>query len=392
MITQLLAAALPFDLSAEHLRHMHLGKSSALEWLYALGALVVAWLFFRSVHAIFEARLRKVAAKTTHVFDDVLLHVVQGTYWFFHASLALLIAGHFADFGRVEFYVHRLVVLLLVLQMGIWLQRAAVKASVIWSTKNEGSQNATLAAGFRFVARLCIWIIITLTLLAAAGVQISAMVAGLGVGGVAAALAVQGVLSDIFAGLSMYFDRPFDIGDAIAVDPLRGTVSRIGLRTTRLRSLDGEEIVIPNGDLVKARIKNFARLQERRVVFAFGLEYGMSPEEIEGIRDWLRAYLKAEAAVRFDRGHFKGFGPSSLDFEFVYYVLSAEYAVYMEAQERISLALYRVVAERGLSFAFTTQTVHHVMAPPAGVPGPVSAAPAPGAGAEAAPKLPRSAT
>lgn len=352
------SAFLPFHLTLEKLQSIRLGPSSLLDWLYALAALLLVWVVTRSIHAVVQSRLRKVAAGTSTPLDDVAHEVALGTYWFLHAGISLEVAQSFADFGAAAPYVHGVTMLFFFTQLGVWAQRAITGLVRVWADRNEGAHNVTLAAGIRFVARLGIWVIVGLLVLSNWGVQIEAVVAGLGVGGIAAALALQGILGDLFAGLSMYFDRPFDIGDSIAVDPLRGTVVKIGLRTTRILSLDGEEIIVPNGDLVKSRIKNFARMKERRVVLAIGLEYGLTPERLEQARGIVKDVLAGESQVTLGRAHFKGFGPASLDFEFVYHVLSPEYVVYMDVQERINLAIYREFAMQGLSFAFPTQTLH----------------------------------
>ncbi|HSC89485.1 MAG TPA: mechanosensitive ion channel family protein, partial [Polyangiaceae bacterium] len=362
MIQPALASAIFKGTILEKLEKTHWGSHSLREWLGALLAFGITWILLRAVHAVVVARLRATSEKTATQVDDVLFEVVQGTYWFFHTGLALVVAHHVASFGAAWGTVKHLVVMTLLVQLGIWTQRGVVAASRIWAERHEGAHNATMAGGIRFVSSLVIWAFVVVAVLASWGVQISAVIAGLGVGGIAAALAVQGILSDVFAGLSMYFDRPFDIGDSIAVGTMRGTVTKIGVRTSRIRSVDGEQIIIPNGDLVKARVQNFARLQERRVVLAVGLEYGLSVERIELARDIALETLGKESQVRVDRGHFKALGPSSLDFEYVYFVLSPDFGVYMDVQQRVLLELVRRYAAEGLSFAFPTQTIHHVIA------------------------------
>jgi len=156
----------------------------------------------------------------------------------------------------------------------------------------------------------------------------------------------------------MYFDRPFDIGDFIVVDTFRGTVKRIGIRTTRLNSVDGEEIILANGDLARARVRNYARLTERRGLFLFGIEYGADAERIERVVTLCREIFGGREGVRLERAHFKGFGPSSLDFEVVFHVQSPDMAIFMEQQQFMYLALLRALAAEGLSFAFPTQTLH----------------------------------
>lgn len=211
------------------------------------------------------------------------------------------------------------------------------------------------ASAWTFLASLAIWVVLALSGLSVLGFQISALLAGLGVGGVAAALAVQNILGDVFASLSIYFDRPFHIGDFIIVGEDMGTVERVGLRTTRLRALGGEEIVFANGDLTKSRLHNYKRMAERRVVFGFGVEYGTEFEQLKQIPTLVKAIVEARDGARLDRAHFKEYGAFSLNFEVVYYVRSADFNLYMDHQQAINLELFREFGERGIQFAFPTQ-------------------------------------
>jgi small-conductance mechanosensitive channel len=189
------------------------------------------------------------------------------------------------------------------------------------------------------------------------GVNVTTMIAGLGVGGIAVALAVQNILGDLFASLSIVIDKPFVIGDFVIVDEYMGTVEHVGLKTTRLRSLGGEQLVFSNGDLLKTRIRNYKRMRERRAVFGFGIEYDTPIELVEKIPAMVRAIIEARAKVRFDRAHFKGFGASSLDYEVVYWMLDPDFNLYMDTQQQINLELMRLFQREGVSFAYPTQTV-----------------------------------
>lgn len=187
--------------------------------------------------------------------------------------------------------------------------------------------------------------------------NITALVAGLGVGGVAVALAVQNILGDLFASLSIVLDKPFVVGDFIVVDNLRGTVERVGIKTTRVRSLDGELMVFSNTDLLKSRIRNFKRMSDRRVEFTLGVTYGTPLDKLRRIPQWLREIVKAQPKTRFDRAHFKQYGEWALVFEVVYYVLDSDYSVYMDVQQAINLALFERLEREGVEFAEPTHTV-----------------------------------
>ncbi len=203
-----------------------------------------------------------------------------------------------------------------------------------------------------------IWVVALLLLLDNLGVNITTLVASLGIGGIAVALALQNILGDLFASLSIAMDKPFLVGDFIVVDDLMGTVRHIGLKTTRIKSLGGEELVFSNNDLLKSRVRNYKRMAERRVVFGFGVTYDTPPETLESLVAAVRRIIEAKDGTRFDRAHFKNFGASNLDFEAVYCILSADYNAFMDAQQRINLALLRHCNEHGINFAFPTQTIH----------------------------------
>ena len=190
------------------------------------------------------------------------------------------------------------------------------------------------------------------------GVDITALVTGLGIGGIAVALALQNILGDIFAYLTIIFDEPFATGDYLVVGDKMGTVERIGVRTTRLRSLSGEEIIFPNNDLLSSRINNYKRMQERRILFTIGVLYETPIEKVAKIPSIIREIVEAQENVRFDRSHFKGFGESDLTFETVYHVLSRDYGMYMDLQQAINLEIYKRFAEEGIGFPYPTRTLY----------------------------------
>jgi small-conductance mechanosensitive channel len=198
------------------------------------------------------------------------------------------------------------------------------------------------------------------------GVEITALVASLGIGGIAIALAVQSILSDLFASLSIILDKPFVLGDFIIVDTYMGTVEYIGLKTTRVRSLSGEQLVFANGDLLKSRIRNYKRMAERRVVFTLGVTYQTAYRHLKSIPGWIETIIEALDLTRFDRAHFQGFGDYALEFEIVYYVLDPDYNRYMDIQQAINLAIYKKFEAEKIDFAYPTQTVnlidHHRIA------------------------------
>jgi small-conductance mechanosensitive channel len=209
-----------------------------------------------------------------------------------------------------------------------------------------------------FLGKLALWTVAFLLILDNLGVDITTLIAGLGVGGIAVALAAQNVLGDLFASLSIVMDKPFVLGDFIVVGDFQGTVEHIGLKTTRLRSLSGELLVFPNSDLLTSRIRNFKHMQERRVVFAIGVTYETALSELQEIPQIIKEAITSQEQTRFDRAHLQRFGESALIYEAVYFVSVPDYALYMDIQQRVNFRLLEGFASRGIEFAYPTQTVH----------------------------------
>jgi small-conductance mechanosensitive channel len=217
------------------------------------------------------------------------------------------------------------------------------------------SSGVTLMSLF---GRIVLWSFVLLVILENLGVNVTTLVASLGVGGIAIGLATQNILSDLFASLSILLDKPFEVGHFIIVGEHLGTVERIGLKTTRLRSLSGELLVFGNNDLLSSRIRNYTHFWERRVVFSFGVLYATPSEKLRRIPAMVREVIENVDQTRFDRAHFKEFGNFSLNFEVVYYVLSPDYVIYMDIQEKINLGIFEAFEKEGIGFAFPTQTLH----------------------------------
>ncbi|MFP4282305.1 MAG: mechanosensitive ion channel family protein [Opitutales bacterium] len=191
------------------------------------------------------------------------------------------------------------------------------------------------------------------------GVQITALVASLGIGGIAVALALQNILSDIFASLTITLDKPFILGDFIMVGDHLGAVENIGLKTTRIRSLSGEQLIFSNNDLLTSRIRNFKRMEQRRVVYKITVTYDTPPEKLRAIPSKIKEIIEAQPNTRFDRAHFVQHADYALVYEIVYYVGSPDYNLYMDCQQAINLATHEYFLEQGIEFAFPTQTVYH---------------------------------
>jgi small-conductance mechanosensitive channel len=338
-----------------------LAGNSALDWLLAGGVALVVSITLRLLVRLLHRQIATLSEKTTMVADDLVAAALAST-----KSITFIMAGIWAGArflavaGTAARILDIALLIAVVLQLAIWANRM-VSAYIHHYTESYREENpaaVSVVQGASFLVRLAIWSIALLLVIDNFGYDVTALVAGLGISGIAIALAVQNILGDLFASLSIVLDKPFVIGDFIIVGELMGVVEKIGLKTTRVRSLSGEQLIFSNSDLLASRVRNFKRMQERRVPFGFGVLYQTTPEQLEAIPPMLKAIIDGIDNARFDRAHFKGFGDSSYDFEVVYYVGSADFNVYMDIQQTINLAICRGFAERGIEFAYPTRTIY----------------------------------
>ncbi|WP_312198827.1 mechanosensitive ion channel family protein [Anaerospora hongkongensis] len=206
--------------------------------------------------------------------------------------------------------------------------------------------------------RIALWGIGLVFLLDNLGFQISTVIAGLGIGGIAVALAAQAMLRDLFSYVAIVFDRPFELGDFITIDGHMGTIEHIGIKTTRIRSLGGEQLIFSNSDLTNSRIQNLKRMETRRIVFKFRIHYQTSSQQLREIPLIVKQIIESIAETRFDRAHFSSLGESALQFDVVYYVLGSDYTLYMNIQQEINLKLKEALEERNIKFAYPAQTIY----------------------------------
>lgn len=331
-------------------------------WLVA-AAIVLSTIFVAKIFKrLAIKRLSRIAQHTETRIDDALLKALQATrVWLITLIAIYLGCQNLTLPSNARHIVSITATLAAFFQVGLW-SSAALKFwidshRVRAMTADLGA--ATSLSAVSFVGRVILWAVILLLLLENLGVNVTTLVASLGVGGIAIGFALQNILGDLFASLSIILDKPFVIGDFMIVDSYRGTVENIGIKTTRLRSIDGELLVFANGDLIKSRIRNYKHMRERRILFNFGVLYNTPVEKLENIPTIVREIIGTQDNVRFDRAHFSTFGASSLDFEVVYWMLVPDYTAYMDAQQGINLAMVRRFESEGIGFAFPTRTLYH---------------------------------
>lgn len=324
------------------------------EWLQAVLVAAVSYLLMSMASRFLTRRITALSQHTKGRLDDVVAAALAETKTVLIFLLAILIGLHMLEFSdKVETRLSQALIIVIGLQVAIWLNRAISTwmEKVVDPNTDPALRNRATTTTMVFLLRITVMLTVLLTVLANLGINITAFVASLGIGGVAIALALQTILSDLFASLSIGLDKPFEVGDFIIVDDLMGTVEYIGVKTTRLRSLSGEQLIRSNTELLKSAIHNYKRMSERRVVFNFGIAYETPVEQVGQLGGIMRDIILSQSPVRFDRAHFMSFGESSLNFEVVYYVLNSDYNIYMDIQQNINLALMKVCEERAISFA-----------------------------------------
>jgi len=332
------------------------------DWLVAVVAAAVAAAGLDAAKAILLRRLRSSvaanpdgsrplgAAVAALSATRLVVLVLVGVY----AGASLLVLPE-----RAQLFVSRAAIAAVLVQCAIWGDHA-LRAWLAGARARQlgDPDRTTSSAAIAFLLRVLLWAVVGLMTLDNLGVNITALVASLGVGGIAVALAVQSILGDLFAKLSIVLDKPFVVGDFIIVDKMLGTVESVGLKTTRVRSLGGEQIVFSNADLLKSRIHNLRRMETRRVVFHVAVTWDTPEPLLRALPALLEEIVAAQPQVRFDRAHLSSLAAPAYTFEVVYFVDSADYRVFMDVQQEIYLRIVAMLGEQGIRLALPAQTVH----------------------------------
>lgn len=339
---------------------MTFAGSGVQAWLCAAVWVLGAVLLMKIILPLVIRRISKWAGATSTHWDDAVVDALRAVRWFLVALVALHPASSGLALSAVaQRWVSGVATVAFFLQLALCVSafiRGWISNVRNQSLEKDPSTTSALSI-LSFIARTVAWAILLLLLLDNLGFDVNALVAGLGIGGIAIGLALQNILGDLFASLSIVLDKPFQVGDFVVIDDFSGTVENIGLKTTRLRSLSGEVLVFSNGDLTKSRLRNYKLMNERRIPFTFGLTFDTTPEQLEQVPAIVKKVIGTQQQARFDRAHFTGFGDSSLDFEVVYWMLTPDFAAYRDVQQAVNLGLMRAFASLGVDFAFPTRTL-----------------------------------
>ena len=333
------------------------------QWLMAIATLVGVYAALALVRSLLLSRFGRLAARSRTRFDDLAVEIVRRTRPYFLLVIALQAAMRvITPDAKVAAIIGGISVVVVLLQVGVWGNGIiGFSADRYAQQRAEGDlgARATIRA-MGYAGRFVLWAVLVVTALDHFGIQVTALITGLGIGGIAVALAVQNILGDLFGALAIVLDKPFVVGDFIIVDSVMGNVEHVGLKTTRLRSLGGEQIIISNNDLLKSRIRNYKRMEQRRIVFHLDVTYDTPVEKVARLPGIIREIVERQAPTRFDRSHFLTFAESALRLETVYYVLDSDYGKYADIQHAINLALLERFGAEGVEFAFPSRTVYHV--------------------------------
>jgi small-conductance mechanosensitive channel len=339
-------------------------SNSVAAWAIALAAFLFTFTVLPLVKRFMAARRRtwQEAGQTHPLAVELTALLVARTSRVFLWMLALWFASTLLYLpNRVDRIIYVVIVFSFWFQVGLW-GMAAVRYAIERRGRRAGTTTTPAQSGsidiIVFIAGLTIWTMAFLLALDNLGVQIKPLLTGLGIGGVAVALAVQSVLGDVLASMSIALDKPFGIGDSLAVDDIQGTVEHIGVKSTRLRSISGEQIILANADVLKARVRNYGRMRERRSAFRLNVVYDTPVEKLRAVPAAVRMVIEAQPQTRFDRCHFLAFGDWSLQFEVVYYVTVSDYRTYADLQQTINLGILESFAALGVEIAFVSHSLH----------------------------------
>ena len=334
-------------------------NNTILNYFIFLTSLIIGITVIKIVEHMVKTRFLAWAGKAINFIDDQFMlslvkKIIPILYW-----LAFRFSAKILNLNTVLEETIKLISIAFLIAIGAMLISSLLLFFIGNYIKNkiDGENRNNIYQWINRMVELVIWSIALILFLDNIGIQITSLVTGLGIGGVALAFAAQAILVDLFCSFTIFFDKPFEIGDFIIVGDQMGTVEYIGMKTTRLRALSGEQLILANSDLTKSRIKNYKTMKERRVLFKLGVTYDTALAKLKEIPAVIKNIISNVPQTRFGRAHFCAYGAYSLDYEIVYYVLSSDFDVYMDINQEIYFQIKAEFEQRGIEFAFPTQTV-----------------------------------
>lgn len=347
------------------LQYQWLGVT-ALDYIQAVVIFFVTLIILKTFQLIILARLKKLAKSTSNDIDDAFVNVFSHIRPVFYFVVSMYIGLRFLPLSQAVWKPINIATALVVAESIIrafsYLMDLLVHQYLLRrfgeSTARDKLHTKAMIRMMRFFVVVTLWIVVLLLLAANAGINVSSMIASLGIGGIAIALAVQNVLTDIFSSFSILIDKPFEVGDYIEIGEDSGTVQKIGMKTTRLKTLRGEELVVSNKELTTIRIQNFKDLDRRREAMHIGVVYETSIEKLKKIPSIVSAIVQPIENVDFDRCHLKTLDASALTYEIVVFINTDKFEEYMDLKQNINLGLLEEFKKEGIAFAYPTTTVY----------------------------------
>lgn len=331
------------------------------EWLTAALIFFAIWFGLWLLRKLIASRYERYSSVKTRnlAFVRLLTYLAGRTKPFLFIAIALDVAEEWLTLPpRVAHAVTNVGLVLILMQVGLW---AGSAVRFYLETKEAERGADQVFAGsldiIRFVTGMLIWSLLVLVALDNFGVNITALLAGLGVGGVAVALALQNVLGDLFASLSIALDKPFVVGDSLTIDTYVGKVEHIGIKTTRLRSESGEQIILSNADILKSRVRNNGRAPEMRILIGLRVVYGTPLDKVKALPKVLEGIVREQETARFERCHLKTLGDSSLNYELSYFVRQPSVNPLLDLQQTVNFRILEECRRLGIEFAYPTQLV-----------------------------------
>jgi small-conductance mechanosensitive channel len=335
--------------------------ASVMRWLVAVATLAGVFAALAGLRQLLIRHVGKLAARSTTHIDDLAVELIQRTRLYFLLLLAVYAAtrvvGIPSEASRV---LKGIAIVLVLLQVGRWgnglIAFFVQRYARLRAAQDSGARATIQAIGYG--GQFVLWTVLLITALQNFGIDVTALVTGLGIGGIAIALAVQNILGDLFAALAIVLDKPFVVGDAIQVDNISGHIEHVGLKTTRIRALGGEQIIISNADLLKSRLRNYKRMEQRRAVFTMDLAFDTPPEKVAVLPSLVRKTIEAQPLAKFERCHWLTTEPTGIRLETVYFVLDPDYDKFADIQHAINLELLRRMRTDRIEFGYVTRTMN----------------------------------
>lgn len=332
----------------------HFFGNSVLDYVVAMVILVVIYFAFILLKRVVISRLVKLSSKTKNNFDNLVVNFLREVSKFVYFVIALYFAVYALEFDPIVYSVMDVLLSLAAIYLVVDFMKALI--DYIGDKRGEKTSQTALFA-LKIIVNIGIWALGFLFILSNLGIDVTSLIAGLGIGGIAVALAVQNILQDLLSSFAIYFDKPFEIGDFIIVGDQRGNVEKIGLKTTRLRSLDGEEIIISNNELISERILNYKTVHKRRGLFTVGVAYDTDVEKLRAIPGMIEEIITSYEDAEFDRAHLRYFNESDLGFEVVFFVRTQDFAKFLEVNQLVFFEILERFKKEAIEIPFPTRTI-----------------------------------